>query len=214
MKKEEASGDTDSKDKESTESVKELIQTVTPTTSDTLKELVSEEVLTNNGLPEKTSGAVSDLFGDMFDEMARVNEENSDSEYVEKEAEAVSKALDIATTESGKFKDGVFGKEGDSDEKIKEYTELVSGSDIMSTVIVDSVYGENDTPKLDPMGFGEKLPEHEQTAVVEQLDTLYKKEIANGTSGDELKEYEKLMVSMAAFLNLNVTVEGDSVKLN
>lgn len=214
VKKEEASGDTDSGDKESTESVKELIQTVTPTTSDTLKELVSEEVLTNNGLPEKTSGAVSDLFGDMFDEMARVNEENSDSEYVEKEAEAVSKALDIATTESGKFKDGVFGKEGDSDEKIKEYTELVSGSDIMSTVIVDSVYGENDTPKLDPMGFGEKLPEHEQTAVVEQLDTLYKKEIANGTSGDELKEYEKLMVSMAAFLNLNVTVEGDSVKLN
>ena len=81
----------------------------------------------------------------------------------------------------------------------------------MSDVVVDAVYGESDTVKMDPMGFGDKLPDDEQELVIERLDTMYKEEQANGMSAEELKEYEKLIVSMAAFVNVDVKIVNGSV---
>lgn len=203
-----------SKDSEqSKEELKELITTVTPATSETLKELVSEDVLMQNGIDEQKSEAISGMFGSMFDKMAEVNETNSDDAYVTKEAEAVSKAIDIATTDAEKFKDGVFGTEEEAEAKIKEYTDLVTDSDIMTDVIVEAVFGESDEPKLDPLGFGQSLPEHEKELVVDRLDTMYKEEKASSTNAEELKEYEKLVISMAAFLNLNVSISDAGVSL-
>jgi len=196
---------------ESKENVKELIQNVTPSTAGTLKELVSEEVLSKNGVPEDKSEAVADIFSSMFDEMAKINETSSDSAYVEKEAEAVSKAIEIATSDSEKFKGGVFGTEQEAEAKIEEYTDLITGSDIMKDVLIDTVYGEKDTPTVDPLGFGQSLPEHERVLVVEKLDTLYKEEKASGSGASDMKEYEKLVVSIAAFLNIDVNVTSSGV---
>lgn len=198
---------------QSVEDVKELIVNVTPSTSDTLKEIVSDEFLEKQGVPEKNSVAVSGVFSKMFDEMADVNANNPDSEYVAKEAKAVSTALDIVTKDSEDFKNGVFGEKNESEEKIEEYVFLVNDSDIMTNVLIDTVYGDGDTPKLDPMGFEQSLPEHERDLVIEELDETYKKKIASGASAEEIAEQEKLTISIAAFLNLNVKISNGNVTL-
>lgn len=197
--------------KPSSEDVKDMIAAVTPDTSEVLKEIVSSEVLEGNGIPKDKSESISGVMGSMIDEMAKVNASDSDPEYIEKEANAVSKVIEIATSSSDDYSEGIFSGEGTPEEKIDEYVDLVADSDIVSNSLIDVVYADGNEPKKDPLGLEKSLIGNDGTYFVSKLDEKYKQAAASGMSDSELIEYEKVIYSMAAVMNVEIAIVGGNV---
>lgn len=198
--------------KPSTDDVKDMIGAVTPETSEVLKEIVSSEVLEGNGIPKDKSESISGMMGSMIDEMAKVNASDADPEYIEKESNAVSKVIEIATSSNEDYSEGIFSGEGTTEEKIDEYVDLVADSDIVSNTLIEVVYGEGESsPKKDPLGLEKSLGGSDGAYFVSKLDAKYKQAIAGGMSGDELTEYEKVIYSMAAVMNVDIVITGGNV---
>ncbi len=198
------------KDEVTKEDVSELVNGMTSTSAETLKELMSPEMLENKGVSEQSSSVVSEMFGEMFDGLTELNESNADQETKDKEAEAVVKVMDVFTADSTSFDEGFFGEGDEREDNINDYIDTVADSNVISNVIVNSVYNGTDEPSTDPLGLGAQLPEDERNMIVSKLDSLYKEKIASAVSA---KESEQLVISMAAFFNIDVQIVDGSVVL-
>ena len=190
----------------STESVKELIETITPTSAETLKHLTTPETVKNYGVPEKNAEKISDVFSDIFDQMAVAKENGMTEEQYENEANAINDMLNIAMN-IGEAKDNeaIFGKDSVTEITATEYVERVMNSDVISTTVVNAAYDSNNGEIInDPLGLAKDLTDSEKTELVSAIDSNWK-------NCEQTTENKNLLSSIAAILGVELQFNGDNV---
>ncbi len=202
-----------SENKDTTESVKELMENLTPASAETLKQLSTPETVINYGVPEKNAEKVSGVLSDMFGQMSDAKENGMSEEQYQAEAEAVNDMLNIAMN-VGKAEEGetIFGKEGVTGITAKEYVNRVVGSTVISNTVVNAAYNANDDKvENDPLGMARELNESEKSELVGALDSEWKSHLASSATSQETKEKQKLLSSISALLGVEVEFSGDKV---
>ncbi|MBQ9070104.1 MAG: hypothetical protein IJY23_01975 [Clostridia bacterium] len=176
------------------ESIKEAINTLTPETAGALKELVTPELVVELGVGEESKEGVSQVLSNVFDNIATAKDEGMSDEEFTAETEKISNVLNVTMSMS----DGTASSE---DIEFDNYVSNVMDSKILSSTIVDSVYGESDEPQMDPLNTGMEITEGQQETLV---NTLQEKLDA---ADDESKEdTEKTVTAVAAYMNVKVEI--------
>ncbi len=204
-----------SENEDTSEAVTELMKDITPASAEALKQLTTPETVKNYGVPEESADKVSNMFSDMFGNMADAKESGMSDEEYEKEAAAVSDMMSIAMTagNSSGENNSVFGEDSATGVSATEYLDRATESTVISTTLVNTVYGESEEAAEDPLALGINLNESEKTELVEAMDAKWKAQLE--TSSDEAAnaEYKKVLSSVAAVVNLNVEFSADGVTL-
>lgn len=196
---------------DSTEQINELMKELTPTSAETLQQISTPELVKKNGVPQKSAEPVSDMLSDMFGNMSTAKEQGMSDEQYEKEAVAVNDMMKIAMSATKSQERSTFGENSATGISATEFVNRATDSQVISNTLVNSVYEEESDPKMDPLASDKKLSEAEKTELVGALDAKWKTQLA--TSSDEAAnaEYQKTLISIAAVLNVNVSVSGNSI---
>ncbi len=202
-----------SSNEHSSEEIISLMKDLTPASAEMLQKLSSSDMVMTYGVSEQSSKPVADMLSNMFGNMSDAKQNGMSDEEYEKEAAAVSDMLSIAMSANNSGNSQTFGEGSTTNITATEYVDRATESTIISQTLVSSVYedGESDTPKVDPLASGRQLSESEKTELVEALDTKWKNQLA--TSSDEAanKEYQKVLTSIAATVNLGISFSGSDV---
>ena len=193
----EAAGD---KSKDTKEAVNKMLDNLTPEAANVMQTMTTPSVVQNYGVPEKNAEPVANMISDTFGNLQDVPAEEYD-----KEAAAVADMMNVMMAMSSGGSNGTFGgEETDTQLTADEYVTNVMESKAMSKTVVDTVYGEGDEPKLDPMNSGRKLSEGEKAEMLETLNNKW-----NESPKDEATR--KQIVSIAAMMNMAVEVTDAGV---
>lgn len=194
----------------STEEITTLIKDMTPESAKTLQQLAKPEVIQNYGVPEKNaepvSNLMSDIFGNMSDAKSNPDKPMSDEQY-QKESQAINDMMNIAmNSTSNSSSDTLFGENGSTGITASEYVDRVLDSEIMSETLVQNVYTDNSAaPKIDPLEIGKELTDAEKTELTTALTDKWNDQKANSTDAEANAEYQKVLTSIAAIVNLPIT---------
>ncbi len=188
-------------DKEKTvEDVKELIENLTPASASTIQKVATPSVMENYGVPEKsaepTADLVSDVFGNLSD--AKVSGDLTEEQY-EAESKAVSDMMNIAINAATNTDKPIFGEGSSTGITATEFVDRITESTVVSQTLVDTVYGDGDTPKYNPLNSDKKLSEADQAEVVDALNNKL-----NTSSEEEKEALTKNLIAAASILNLPV----------
>ena len=198
-----------SADKEdTTESVKELIETITPSSAETLKQLTTPETVKNYGVPDENAEKVSDVLGDMFGQMSDAKENGMTEEKYQDEANAVNDMLNIAMN-IGESKEGesIFGEESVTGITATEYVDRVLKSEVISNTVVNAAYdSQNDVIVNNPLGMARELTSEEKNELVSAIDTNWK-------SSEQTADDKNLLGSIAAILGVELEFNGNNITL-
>ncbi len=199
---------TSSKKEDSTESVKQLISELTPSSAETLQQLSTPETVMNYGVPEENAQKVSDVLSDMFGQMSSAKESGMSEEKYQAEAEAVNDMISIAMTigESDSTQT-LFGSNGVTGITATEYVDRVLDSEVISTTVVNAAYNHSTgTIVNNPLGMAKNLTESEKSELVGAIESEWK-------SGGQTNDQKKLLGSIAAILGVEVEFSGSSVTI-
>lgn len=199
--------------KDTTESVKELMEDLTPASAETLKQLSTPETVMNYGVPEENAKKVSGVLSDMFGQMSDAKEKGMSEDQYQAEAEAVNDMVNIAMN-VGKAEEGetIFGKDSVTGITPTEYVDRVIGSTVISNTIVNAAYdASEDKIENDPLGMARELNESEKSELVGALDSEWKSHLASSATSAETREKQKLLSSISALLGVEVEFSGDKV---
>lgn len=200
------------KDGNTAEAVEELMNDITPTSAGVLQELSTPDTVKNYGVPDRSAGAVSDMMSDMFGNMSSAKEDGrlTEAEYA-KESLAVSNMMSIAMS-AGKSDAGpTFGENSATNITATEFVNRSADSVIISETFVNSVYGEEENAKVDPLASNRNLSEAEKSELVGAIDAKWQTQLE--TSNDEAAnaEYQKVLTSVASIVNVNIAFTADGV---
>lgn len=197
----------------SAQQVIDLIQDLTPAAAETLQLLSTADMVQSYGVPEKSADGVSELLSDLFGNISDAKEAGMTEEEYQKEADAVSDMMTLAMT-AGKddSSSGTFGEDGKLGITSDEYVDRIIDSSVMSKTILESVYKDgSDEPVTDPMNTGDRLSDDEKNDLVSSLDARWKEQLTSSDDEEANELYGKQLISIAAMLNVSVTISGDSV---
>ena len=188
----------------STESVKELIETITPTSAETLQQLTTPDTVKNYGVPEENAEKISDVLTDMFGQMSDAKEKGMSDKQYQDEANAVNDMLNIAMN-IGESKTGetIFGEESVTGITATEYVERVMNSEVISNTVVNAAV-ENGEIVNNPLGMARELTESEKTELVSAIDTNWK-------NSEQSTDDKNLLGSIAAILGIELQFNGNTV---
>ena len=190
--------------KDTNESVKELLNDLTPETSKVLQTVTTPEVVVNHGVPEKSAEPVSDMLSSTFENLSNAKEEGMTDEEYEKESKAVSNMMDILMSSTEKEGDTVFGENSVTGITAEEYINNIMESKVMSETLVDKVYGDGDEPTIDPLNSERGLAEEEKADLVDALNNKW-------LASDKSDETKKEITALASVLNVTVSVTDEGV---
>jgi hypothetical protein len=147
------------------------------------------------------------MLSDMLTNLSEKKDE-MDEETLAKETEAVKDIVNIMmdSTVSG----GTFGEDGTTGADIDKYVDNIMGSEVVADTIINAVYGDSDTPTLDPLNTGRELSDDELEGVEDYLNEQW-----NSLSNEDKQnlDMEKLLVSIGAMINANVTITAGGVQV-
>jgi hypothetical protein len=190
--------------KDTNESVKELLNDLTPETSKVLQTVTTPEVVVNHGVPEKSAEPVSDMLSSTFENLSNAKEEGMTDEEYEKESKAVSNMMDILMSSTENEGDTVFGENSVTGITAEEYIDNIMDSKVMSETLVDKVYGDGDEPTIDPLNSERGLAEEEKADLVDALNNKW-------LASDKSDETKKEITALASVLNVTVSVTDEGV---
>ena len=200
------------KDGNTAESVEKLMHDITPTTAEVLKDLSTPDTVKNYGVPDKSADAVSGMMSDMFGNMSSAKEEGrlNEEEYA-RESQAVSDMMSIAMSAGKSDTSSTFGENSATNITATEFVDRATDSVVISETLVNTVYGEEDAAKVDPLASNRTLNDEEKGELVGALDAKWQNQLE--TSQDEAAnaEYQKVLTSVASIVNVNIAFTAGGV---
>ncbi len=168
----------------SQEVVQDLMKDITPSSAKVMQSIATPSLMKNYGVgeenAEKSSSAVSSLFGNMADYTENHPQgDMSDEEYkasIEKESQAVEKiiAVSIKATEESSESDTLFTTDGESgalDMSAYEIVDLFATSSVASDTLSDIVNGDGENEGgFDPLGIENKISESDKAEIANALE--------------------------------------------
>ena len=200
------------KDGNTAEAVEELMKDITPTSAEVLQELSTPDTVKNYGVPDRSAGAVSDMMSDMFGNMSSAKDDGrlTEEEYA-KESLAVSGMMSVAMS-AGKSDGGpTFGENSATNITATEFVDRSADSVIISETFVNSVYGDGDSAKMDPLASNRNLSEEEKSELVGAIDAKWQAQLESSNDAAANAEYQKVLTSVASIVNVNIAFTADGV---
>ena len=182
------------------EAVDKMLDNLTPEAANVMQTMATPNVVKNYGVPENNAEPVANMISDTFGNLQDVPAEEYD-----KEAAAVADMMNVMMAMGSGGSNGTFGGE-DSDTQLSadEYVSNVMDSKAMSKTLVDTVYGEGDEPKVDPMNSGRNLGSNERTELLESLNSKW-------AASPKDEATKRQIVAIAAMMNMVVEVTDAGV---
>ena len=200
------------KDGNTAESVEKLMHDITPTTAEVLKDLSTPDTVKNYGVPDKSADAVSGMMSDMFGNMSSAKEEGrlNEEEYA-RESQAVSDMMSIAMSAGKSDTSSTFGENSATNITATEFVDRATDSVVISETLVNTVYGDEEAAKVDPLASNRTLNDEEKGELVGALDAKWQTQLE--TSQDEAAnaEYQKVLTSVASIVNVNIAFTAGGV---
>ena len=188
------------------ESVTEVLSTITPETAEALSQIITPDLIKDFGVNEESAEATSDILSNTLTKLADAKSEMSDEEF-KKETDAITDLINIAMgSTNSENENDVFGEESQTGLTVTEYVDRISNSEIISDVLIETVYGENDEPVIDPLGAEIELGEEGEEELINALNEKY-----NSSSEEDEEETKKLINAIAAFMNIGIVITEDGV---
>jgi len=203
----------DTENTDTKDTVEDALKKLTPEAAEALKHVATPEFVTELGIEEKSSEAVSDILTSLFGEIAGAKDSVTegglgltDAEY-EAETEKISELLDVTMSMTD-------GSEKTEDMEVGSYVDSVMESKILTNTVINSVYDEDGGVKLDPLGTEMELSESEEEELVRTLnEKLTEAKGASYATEEEkqkaIEDKEKLAIAVAAYMNTEVEIDGD-----
>ena len=191
------------KDSTSAETLLAVLETLTPETASALKHLITPDVMGSIGIEGEKAEVMSNIISNIFDNIAEAKTNGITEEEYNAEIEMVSDIINVTMSmaSGSSSPDEIFGDSAEAGNTVQGYVNNVMDSEIIGTTIIDSVYGDSDTPKMDPLGANVELSESEETVL---LDTINEK--LSEADESEKEETEKKLTAIAAFVNVKIDI--------
>lgn len=191
------------------EKIQELMKDLTPETAKVMQEITTPSLMQNYGVTkenaEKSSNAVSSLFGNMADYTTNHPQGNmSDEEYKESishEAEAVDKIITLAVKANEEIddKEPLFdtdGGEGALEMSAYDVVDLFATSTVAEDTVNELVIGNEDAEgKFDPLGAGNGFLESDRAEMTEALN-------AYGADNADVEGIDEKLTNIGAFFGI------------
>ena len=182
------------------EAVDKMLDNLTPEAANVMQTMATPNVVKNYGVPENNAEPVANMISDTFGNLQDVPAEEYD-----KEAAAVADMMNVMMAMGSGGSNGTFGgEESDTQISADEYVSNVMDSKAMSKTLVDTVYGEGDEPKVDPMNSGRNLASNERTELLESLNSKW-------AASPKDEATKRQIVAIAAMMNMVVEVTDAGV---
>ena len=193
------------------EAIKFMMTEMSPETADTIKSVLTEDVLSDFGLSAEESSTISNTIGSVIDGMVSISESTKDmtDEEIQQEIDAVTTLVGVmkdaasSAAEGNVNTDNIFGAEGDSVTGVttEELIDTVVSSQIVSDAIKNASKDEDDNVVEDPFGVAGTLSESDKSAAEDAIKDYY----ANNSTGDAAsdEELKNTLDSLANILGMN-----------
>ena len=182
------------------EAVDKMLDNLTPEAANVMQTMATPNVVKNYGVPENNAEPVANMISDTFGNLQDVPAEEYD-----KEAAAVADMMNVMMAMGSGGSSSTFGgEESDTQLSADEYVTNVMDSKAMSKTLVDTVYGEGDEPKVDPMGSNRNLSEGERAELLESLNSKW-------AASPKDEATKRQIVAIAAMMNMVVEVTDAGV---
>lgn len=187
--------------------VSSLLKDLTPESAKTMQTVTTPEVMKENGVPEKSAEPASSMMSDMFGGLSDAKEQGMSEEELDKETAAVNNVLNTAMNIDTN-NEKVFGEESATGVTADTFVNDMMDSKVVSQTIIDHVYGEGDTPKLDPLNSERQMNDAE----TEELMTALNAKWQNASAEEKADaQFNKSIVAIAALVNVPVNVTANGV---
>ena len=184
--------DKDATAEEKVEATKNMIDNVNKDNADMISSMVSGDMVGDYGVAVDNSASVSDALKNMVYNMADYKEGNPTDEDVDKEAEAVTKILNLAMVgaDNGPMFDTEDGEKGTVASDPDSFIATVVESDVVMKTIGQSVEGKESGSN--PYGVTYNT-EEEKANVVSSLEKYYEE---NGGGAELAEKLSNLAIAM------------------
>lgn len=196
-----------SKKENSKEAVGMLMKDLTPETAKTVQTVTTPNVMIENGVPEKSAEPASNMMSDMLGGLGDAKGEGMSDEQLDKETVAVNNVINTAMNIDSSH-ESVFGDNSATGVTAEQYVNDMMDSQIVSQTIIDHVFGEGDTPNIDPLNSERVLTEAETNDLVDALNNKWQNASAEEKSDPN---FDKTLVALAALINVKVDITANGV---
>lgn len=192
------------KSKNTKEAVDRMLENLTPEAATVMQTMATPGVMKNYGVPERSAAASAEMISNTFGNLKDVP-----SDQYANESGAVADMMNVmmSITENTNSATPTFGGP-DSATQIseEEYVNNIMDSTAMSKTVVETVYGEGDEPKTDPLDSQKNLSDTEKANLVTSLNNRWQ-------TSEKDEDTKKEIISIAAMMNLSVKITDDAVTL-
>jgi hypothetical protein len=202
---------TSSKSENSSAAVEELMKDITPVSAEVLQALSTPETVKNYGVSGKSAVPVSNMMSDMFGNMSEAKENGMSDEEYARESLAVSDMMSIAMSAGQSDSKSTFGEGSATNITATDFVNRATDSVVMSETLVNTVYEDGNAAKVDPLASNRNLSDEEKTELVDALDAKWKAQLESSNDESANAEYQKVLTSVAAVVNVNVAFTADGV---
>ncbi len=189
--------------KDTTAAVDAMLDDLTPESAEVIQTLSKPSVMQNYGVSEKSSVPVSEMVSDTFGNLSDAKENGMSDEEYDRESKAVASMMNVLMSAGTTTESGTFGEGSNTNQSATEYVSNVLGSKVMSQTVVETVYGEGDTPKMDPLLSERVLSTEENTEFMTAINNQW-------TNGEKTEQDKREIIALAALMNTQVELDGEA----
>lgn len=194
------------KNEDITQNVEELIENLTPSTADAIKEIANPDIIQSYGVPAESAKKTSELVNDIFSGLSDAKQNNTLTEdQYSTESKAVSDMINIAMNAAKQdTSSGLFGEQSATGITAAEYIDRITDSQVISQTLMNTVYDQQGNMTLDPLQSSIYLTNNEKTELVNAMNAHL------ADTGDADKEdTQKMLIAAAAIINVDVILNAD-----
>ncbi len=192
---------------DSKEAVSTLLKDITPETAKTVQTVTTPTVMKENGVPEKSAEPASSMMSNMLGGLADAKSEGMTDEQLDKETVAVNNVLNTAMNIDSSH-ESVFGEESATGVTAEQYVNEMMDSQIVTQTIIDHVYGDGDTPQMDPLNSERVLNDDEVDSLIDALNSKWQSASAEEKADPN---FDKTIVALAALINVQIDITANGV---
>lgn len=183
------------------EKVEAMLKDLTPETAEVLASIATPQVMMNYGVKAESAKPVSDLMGNTFTNLADAKANGMSDEDYAKESAAVSNMMNMVM-DSG---DGaIFGDGSSTGTTADKFVSDITGSQVISQTLVETVYGDGEEATNDPLKTGKAMSDEEKADFVGSLNNEWNN---SAKSAEDAKE----IIAIGAIMNVAVEIGDDGV---
>ncbi len=198
-------------DIDTTEAVNKMLDDLTPETAEVIQTMATPSVVQNYGVSEKSAEPVSEMISNTFGNLSSAKEEGMSDEEYAKESAAVSDMMNVLMSAGSSESSSVFGEDSTTGKTAGEYIDTIMDSSVMSKTLVETVYGDGDEAKSDPLNSEREITESEKTGFVDAANAKW----SSMSTEEQNEDSKKELTAIGAVINVKIElVDGQWVAVN